>query len=178
MTLSSPYAQPSTQPWTTHVHPGTATRKKERTIRLYFFSNRSGAALRVVPISTPALQRAPAGVAQPLLCPSSSPNRRNFLSMLHLMADISFCLQTPWLLPDLQLWSLINYYSAGNFRESDREQRGYQTNNKNADGENIVMNNIRLAVNSELVSPQPIKTPLPCASFWDEACSVTLSTTR
>lgn len=74
---------------------------------------------------------------------------------------------SPCLLPDLQLWSLINYYSAGNFRESDREQRGHQANNKNADGENILTNNIRLALNSELVSPRPIKSPLPCAPFWD-----------
>lgn len=76
------------------------------------------------------------------------------------MTEISICLQTPSLLPDLLLWSLINYYFAGNFRESDREQRGYQSNNKNADGENIIMNNIRLALNSELVSPLPIKNPL------------------
>lgn len=168
VTLSSPSAQPSTQPWTTHLRPGTAATEQERTIRLFFFSNWRGAAPRGVPVATPVLQRAPAGVAQPLLCPSSSPpNRKNFLSMLYLMAEISSCLQTPWLLPDLQLWSLTNYYSAGNFRESNREQRGYRTNNKNADGENIIMNNIRLALNSELVSPQPIKSPLPCAAFWD-----------
>lgn len=94
----------------------------------FFSSNRRGAALGVAPIPTPTLQKAPAGVAQPLLCPSSSPlNRSNFLSMLYWMAEISFCLQTPWLLPDLQLWSLINYYSADNFRESDRERRGKAT---------------------------------------------------
>lgn len=74
---------------------------------------------------------------------------------------------SPCLLPDLQLWSLINYYSTGNFRESDREQRGHQANNKNADGENVIMNNIRLALNSELVSPQPIKSPLLCTPFRD-----------
>lgn len=38
-----------------------------------------------------------------------------------------------------------------------REQKGYQSNNKNSDGENIIMNNIRFALNSELVSPHPIK---------------------
>lgn len=59
--------------------------------------------------------------------------------------------------------SLTNYYSAGNFRESDKEQRGYQINHKNSDGENIIMNNIRVVLNSELVSPHPIKSPLPRA---------------
>lgn len=166
MTLSSPYTQPSIQPGVNMAHPGTAAREQERTTRQFFFSRRRGAALKA-PISTPAVQRAPAGLAQPLLCPSYSRlNRRNFLSMFYLMAQINFCLQTPWMLPDTQQ-SLTNYYSAGNFRESDREQRGYQTNHKNSDGENIIMNNIRMALNSELVSPHPIKSPLLCTFFWD-----------
>lgn len=71
--------------------------------------------------------------------------------------------------------SLTNSYSAGNFRESDREQRGYQTNHKNSDGENIIMNNIGMALHSELVSPHLIKSPLLCAFFLRcEASSVTL----
>lgn len=46
-----------------------------------------------------------------------------------------------------------------------REQRGYQTNHKNSDGENIIINNIRMALHSELVSPHPIKSPVLCAFF-------------
>lgn len=88
------------------------------------------------------------------------------------MAEINFCLQTPWLLPDTQQ-SLTNYYSAGNFRESDQEQRGYQTNNKNSDGENIIMDNIRLALNTELVSPHPIKIHYCVLSseMWGMQCN-------
>lgn len=138
-------------------HCCQGTGKNHQTI---FFSNQNEAALKA-PISTPALQGAPAELVQPLLCPSySSLNRRNFLSSFYLMAEINFCL------PDMQQ-SLTNYYSAGNFRESDREQRGYQTNHKNSDGENIIMNNSRMVLNSELVSPHPIKSPLPCAFLWD-----------
>lgn len=134
------------------AHPGTAVREQERTTRPFFFSNQSGGSLRA-PISTAALRRAPAGLAQPHLCPSYSPlNRRNFLSMFYLIAEINFCLQTHRLLPDMQQ-SLTNYYSAGNFRESDREQIGHQTNHKHSKGENITMNNIRMSLNSELVSP-------------------------
>lgn len=159
------------------VHPDTAVREQERTTRPFFFSNQSGAALKAL-VCTPALQRAPAGLAQPYLCPSYSPlNRRNFLSMFYLMTEINFCLQIHWLLPDMQQ-SLTNYYSAGNFRESDREQRGYQTNHKHSNGENITMNNIRMALNSELVSPHPIKSPLLCFFLRCEACSVTLSMMR
>lgn len=171
-TLTSPYTQPSKQPWMNTVHPGTAAREQERTTRQFFFNSWRGAALRA-PISTPALQRAPAGLAQPLLCPSYSPlNRRNFLSMFYLMAEINFCLQTPWLLPDTQQ-SLTNCYSTGNCRESDREQKGYQSNNKNSDGENIIMNNIRFALNSELVSPCPIKIHYCVLSseMWGMQCN-------
>lgn len=82
MTLTSPYTQPNIQPWMNMVHPGIAAREQERTTRQFFVSSQRGAALRA-PISTPALQRALAGLAQPLLCPSySSLNRKNFLSVL------------------------------------------------------------------------------------------------
>lgn len=171
MTLTSPHTQPNIQPWMNMVHPGTAAREQERTTRQFFFSSRRGAALRA-PISTPALQRAPAGLAQPLLCPSYCPLNRKTSCLFYLMAEINFCLQTPWLLPDTQQ-SLTNYYSAGNFRESDREQRGYQTNNKNSEGENIIMDNIRLALNTELVSPHPIKIHYCVLSseMWGMQCN-------
>lgn len=101
----------------THVHPGTAARAQERTIRLFSFSNQRGAALGVAPVPTSAFQRALVTVAKPLWCSfCAPPSTSNILSICYLMAEISFYLHTPWLLPDLQLWSLINYYSAGNFR--------------------------------------------------------------
>lgn len=136
----------------------------ERTIRLLFFSKPNGSCTRSSHNSHTRLSEP--GIAQPLLCPPSSPlNRYNIFSMFYLMAEVSFSLQTPPPLPESQLWSLINHYSAGNLRESDGEQSGYRINDKNADGENIIMNNIRLALNPEVVSPQPIKSPLSCASF-------------
>lgn len=144
-------------PW--HYCQGTG--KNHQSI---FVSSWRGAMLKVVPVSTPAFQKAWGRVtASSVPFIFSSKTKKLLVCALFDGRDqfLSPNSSTAARLAALVFNKLLFYRQL----QKIAEQKGYQANNKNADGENILINNIRLALNSVLVSPQPIKSPLPCAPF-------------